>query len=260
MSSLVAVQWDIAWEDAKANRRRVRELLDASDVPAGSLIVLPEMFAAGFSMHVRAIAEAPDRPNERFLADLARAKRSHVLGGVVHQAASGRGLNQAVAFDPKGAEVARHTKLFPFTHAGESDHYEPGRAITSFDWQGMTVAPFICFDLRFPEVFRLAAWRGAELMLVVANFPAPRAEHWTTLTRARAIENQAYVAAVNRIGRDPNTHYPGLSRVIDPWGDLVRDAGGDEAVLIERIDRAHLADCRSRFNVLGDMRAEWLPR
>jgi len=259
MGALFALQWDVAWEDGEANRACVRELLSAVAVPAGSLIVLPEMFAVGFSMNVEAVAEPPEAPNERFLAELARETRSHVLGGVVHHGDDGRGLNQAVAFDPDGGEVARYTKLFPFTYAGESDHYQPGRSVTAFEWQGLTVAPFICFDLRFPEVFRLAAWRGADVLAVLANFPASRSKHWAALTQARAIENQAYVVAVNRTGHDPNVSYPGLSRVVDPWGEVTAEADDAETVLVEHLDRDHLESCRQRFNVLGDMRAEWMP-
>src|SRR5690606_28262256 len=103
--------------------------------------------------------------------------------------------------------------------------------IICFSWQGFTVAPFICYDLRFPEIFRHAVQRGANLIPVIACFPQARELHWMALLRARAIENQLYIAGVNRCGSDPKLAYSGRSMIIDPKGEILADAGNGESVI-----------------------------
>lgn len=133
--------------------------------------------------------------------------------------------------------------------------HECGAQLATFDWAGFTVAPFICYDLRFPEVFREATQRGADLFLVPALWPARRQQHWLTLLQARAIENQAYVVGVNRIGREPDHLYAGRSVIVDPHGVIIADAGECEHVLNARIDPAVVADWRRDFPALRD--AQW---
>jgi len=259
MPEAVLVQHEPAWEDGPTNRDRLAHLLAETQIAPGSLIVLPEMFAVGFSMNVPAIHEGEQAPNEAFLAELGHRYESWVIGGLVRRDATGRGLNQALAVAPDGTPLARYTKMFPFTFAGESDHYAPGHEVFTFYWQNLCVAPFICFDLRFPEIFRAAGRVPADVLAVIANFPTPRLNHWQCLTQARAIENQAYTLAVNRAGRDPNVAYPGRSRVIDPGGQLVAEAGPRQQVLKVAVDPARLADCRRRFPVLADIRPNLVP-
>jgi predicted amidohydrolase len=201
---IVACQLDIAWEDKPANFARVRELLSAATLEPGALVVLPEMFATGFSMHVGTIAEPEDGPTHAFLAGLAKDLQAYVVGGVVTRAADGRGRNEAAVFGPTGAVAARYAKMQPFSLAGETTHYEAGPAVVTFPWHEFTASPFVCYDLRFPELFRRAVRQGAELLVVIANWPLARDAHWLALLRARAIENQCYVVGVNRAGDDPH--------------------------------------------------------
>ena len=248
------VQPDVAWEDREANFARVRSLLAASPPPEGALVVLPELFAVGFSMNVEAIHDGPDRPTEGFLAELADRYGACVLGGQVTRGEDGRGLNQAVAMAPGRTEVGRYCKIHPFSYAGETNHYAPGERVGTFVWGEATVAPFICYDLRFPEVYRLAVVRGAAVLVTIANFPTARVDHWIHLLVARAIENQAYVVGVNRVGSDPNVDYPGRSLVVDPQGLILADAGPEETVLHARLDLDALRAYRRRFPALADMR------
>src|SRR5207237_975180 len=152
-----------------------------------------EMFSTGFSMNVAGIKEGEERPAERFLQSLARQHEAYVLGGVVNLGPDHRGRNQAVGFSPTGEPIVRYDKMQPFSLGKESEYYTAGESIQRFDWQGFRVAPFVCYDLRFPEHFRRAAAMGAEAMIVIASWPFPRVQHWLTLLQARAIENQAYV-------------------------------------------------------------------
>ena len=212
------------------------------------------MFATGFSMAAVNLPEGDGRRVEAFLAETARAHGVFLLGGVVNLGSGGLGRNETVVFSPEGGLVARYTKIHPFSLGGEAEHYEPGNEVVTFPCGGWAVAPFICYDLRFPEVFRVAARRGAQLFVVIASWPTVRIEHWRALLRARAIENQAYVVGVNRCGTDPKLAYPGRSVVVDPLGDLVADAGEGENCLGVEIDLERVAAWRRDFPALRDMR------
>jgi omega-amidase len=252
--NVVCIQFDIAWEDKSSNFAAVRRLLASAAVPPGALVVLPEMFSTGFSMNVAGVAEGPDAPAEAFLAATARELEAFVLGGVVTRAVDGRGRNQALLVGPHGRAIARYTKMHPFSFAGEDKHYAGGDHVVTVEIAGSRLAPFVCYDLRFPESFRAAAAEGAEVLAVIANWPAARQEHWRTLLRARAIENQAWVVGVNRVGAAPNAAYAGGSMVVDPWGVVQADAGGEQCVMPATLDLPALRRYRQEFPVLRDIR------
>ena len=251
---VMAVQPDIAWEDKSATFDRVDALLTASDIPIAGLIVLPEMFSTGFSMNVAATAEGRDGPTATYLGNLARRTGCTILGGLVDDAGGGRGRNQAVWFGPDGCEGGRYTKMHSFTMAGEAEHYDAGDRVATFALGGFTVAPLICYDLRFPETFRAAVDAGADLFVIIANWPAVRAEHWRALLIARAIENQAYVVGVNRCGSDPDHAYAGGSLILDPHGVVLAEAADRPDTLAAPLDHAALADYRRAFPVLENIR------
>jgi len=247
----VLCQPESVWEDKEATEAGVRTLLAATPFPPGSLVVLPEMFATGFSMNVEATAEAPGGPTERFLHSLAEEYGCCVLGGLVAWR-DGAPRNQAVAVTPDGTVLTRATKQRPFTPAGEEHSYPGGDGPVIFDWGGFRIAPLICYDLRFPELFRSAAAAGATLFTVLANWPAPRHHHWRTLLAARAIENQAAVLGVNRSGRDPAHRYAGGSLALDAQGLLLAEAGEEKAVVVTELDPGGVAAGRAAFPALRD--------
>lgn len=253
--NLFAVQFDIAWEDKAANFRKVSALLEATPPVAGSLVVLPEMFASGFSMNLAVTRQGPAREDEAFLAGLARQHAVFVAGGVVSSGSSAMGRNEAVVFSPDGALIARYTKIHPFSLGGEAQGHEAGSEIVTFSWNGFTVAPFICYDLRFPEIFRAAAQKGASLFVVMALWPVKRQQHWLTLLQARAIENQAYVVGVNRVGTEPDYSYAGRSVVVDPHGVIIADASEREHVLAAALEPEVVTTWRRDFPALRD--AHW---
>ncbi len=259
--TVVLCQLDSAWENKGASCRRAAALLDRAAPPRGSLVVLPEMFATGFSMDVDATAEGEERAAESFLAERAHRLGACVVGGVVNRERPGAlALNQAAAFGPDGRELARYSKIHPFSFSGEDRRFARGSEVVAFGWDGFTVAPFVCYDLRFPEVFRVAAFAGATLLVVIANWPAPRAEHWAALLTARAIENQAYVVGVNRCGRDPHVAYAGGSRVVDPRGRTVAEASGGECAIAAELDLEGLLAYRRQFPALADADPRFAPR
>ena len=255
--NVTCCQLDIVWEDKPANHAKVQALLEKAAPPEGSLVVLPEMFATGFSMNVAAVSDSGVRRTHNFLAKAAVDYRVYILAGVVTTDAGGKGRNECVVFSPEGIEMSRYCKLHPFTLGGESQHYLGGPSVQIFTWGEFTVAPFICYDLRFPEIFGAAVRRGANLFTVIANWPSPRSDHWTALLKARAIENQAYVVGVNRCGRDPQLSYLGQSVIFDPRGRVIAEAGAEEGTISANLDLPALISYRHELPFLKDMHADY---
>ena len=158
---IAAVQLDIQWENRPGSHARVRELLAGTTLKRGGLVVLPEMFDVGFSMKTDITDPGNPSASETFMRDLAREHQVAVLAGVVARTADGRLANELVGIGPDGRELVRYRKMQPFTPPGEHVHYPAGTTRTSFEWDGVRIAPFICYDLRFPELFRPAAQMGA---------------------------------------------------------------------------------------------------
>lgn len=245
--TLHLVQMEACWEDKKAAFAKVSDLIAAAPPAPGSLLVLPEMFATGFSNRLGATQEPVEGPTTVFLRHLAAEWQCAVVGGLVVPGPAGLGFNQALALAPDGRELARYTKKHPFALGGEAVVHAPGSVPVLFDWGGLRLAPLICYDLRFPEVAREAVAQGAEALLYIAAWPFRRHQHWLTLLQARAIENQAYVIGVNLCGEDPNFSYPGRSVVVDPQGVIIADAGGREGVLAARLEPGVVTEWRTQF-------------
>ena len=252
--NLAALQLDIRWEDRPANHRRVRERVRQANLAPQTLLILPEMFDVGFSMNTAATRPEPPSISENFCIELAREFQIAVLAGVVTLTESGTLANEAIAFSSDGVELARYRKMQPFTLGGEPQHYPAGDKNVLFDWAGVRIAPFICYDLRFPELFRPAAIAGAELIIVIASWPFMRSEHWVRLLQARAIENQAYVMGVNRTGSDPHFRYDGRSSLFDPHGREVFQCSDEEQIKTATIDAEMVRQWRREFPAIADIR------
>jgi omega-amidase len=254
--NIACVQFDIAWENKEANYAKITSLLKAAAILPGSFVLLPEMFATGFSMDVAKIAESTGGPTETFLASTAREFQVALLAGVATRAGNGRGRNECVVFGADGALLARYQKCQPFTLGGETACYEAGTAPLVFKLGEVSIAPFICYDLRFPELSRAVAPQRPQLMTFIANWPNTRLHHWPRLLQARAIENQCYVAGVNRIGNDPRYQHSGRTMIVDPHGEIIADAGDRECVIQAKLDVEALAEYRRAFPALDDMRGK----
>ena len=251
---IVALQLDIQWENREWNHARVRQLIEKLDLQKGSLLVLPEMFDTGFSMNTNRTDPGVMSSSETFCRALAAEYQVAALAGVVVRSDEGQFANEAVAFAPDGKLLARYRKMRPFTGCDEHLHYTAGERHAVFKWSGIQIAPFICYDLRFPELFRPAAKDGAELIVVIANWPKKRSEHWVRLLQARAIENQAFVLGVNRAGTDPSFAYDGRSCLFDPHGRELFQAGAAEQVIVAEIDPTVARQWRAEFPAVRDMK------
>ncbi|NBD96408.1 MAG: amidohydrolase [Gammaproteobacteria bacterium] len=213
------VQADLVWQDPDANRRRLAAMMDTQ--PGCDLYVIPETFSTGFLGDVGLEAESMDGPSVAWMREQARSRDAAVCGSLVIDGGDGRRFNRMVFMPPDGG-FSIYDKRHRFSFGGENERYCEGDRQVVVDWRGWRIDLQVCFDLRFP------AWcrndRDFDIQIFVANWPAPRADHWRSLLKARAIENQAYVLGVNRCGRDGNG--------LDYTGDTVA-RGADGARLVE---------------------------
>jgi len=256
------VQLDIAWEHPEANYEAVRQLLDKVPVNPGDFILLPEMFATGFSFNV-------EKTNDKsgatlaFLVELAADFQAIVQGGrtvaACHQCAAG---NVMTVVSPDGRVLCEYQKIHPFMK--EAERFEGGREVMTYRWPPpnstdtpLNVCPAICYDLRFPELFRIGLQQGAEVFALGACWPNVRQHHWRSLLIARAIENQAYVLGCNRTGKEPTPStlvYAGGSIVIGPKGEVLGELDDKPGVLSVPIDAGAVRAWRVQFPAWRDVR------
>jgi omega-amidase len=240
------VQQPLVWADAAANREAFEALL-APLAGTTDLVVLPETFTTGFSMEVERLAEASGGPTSAWLVRLAQRLDAAVTGSVITHDGAGY-FNRLMWAEPESAALRHYDKRHLFRMAREHQHFTPGRNAWSVAWRGFRICPLVCYDLRFPVFSRRRAELEYELLLYVANWPAPRAHAWRQLLVARAIENQAYVVGVNRVGADGNgVPYQGDSAAIDYLGQPLAEAAAEPAVLTAVLDGARLRAFREKF-------------
>lgn len=257
---VAAVQYDIAWEDKPANHAAIERLLDEADIAEGTFILLPELGDTGFSFNLEAIV---DERSLAFGRHLARQYASWVQVGHAERGPDQRGRNCATILAPGGETMGRYEKVHPFSFGREMEHFTGGNhllLIRAGGAGGALVAPMICYDLRFPELWRHAALAGGEVFTIGASWPIARQSHWRALAIARAIENQAYVAAVNRTGRDPHLEYAGGSIIVSPKGEILAEAGDEPCVLRAELDLPGLRAWRETFPALRDLHTSLLGR
>jgi predicted amidohydrolase len=251
------VQHDVVWEDAEANHARLAPMIANAARDGAELIVLTEMFATGFSIATERIAEPFDGPSARFLAQQALEHRVWVCGSVP-EGGPDAGIddkpgNVLVFAAPDGA-FHRYTKIHPFSYSGEHERFRAGADFLTLDIAGVRVTGFVCYDLRFADEFWAVA-PATDAYVVVANWPAARRHHWRALLIARAIENEAYVIGVNRVGDGGGTAYVGDSLAVSPWGDVLVDGEETgECVLFADVDPAVVSTTRERYPFLNDRR------
>jgi omega-amidase len=247
-------EYDTGWHDPERSLARAGEVVERAAGAGAELVVLPEMTATGFTMDSVRYAETLDGRSAAALSRLARTHGVHLLAGLATRAPHGsaeRYYNSALVYAPDGSLLAEYRKQRLFGFAGETDAYSPGENAVIVTIGGVRVAPFICFDLRFPELFRAVA-AGTDAIVVIANWPAARRSHWDVLVRARAIENQCCVIAVNRIGVGGGVDYDGGSVAWDAWGERLAAAGAaPQEVACVDVDPGVVARVRSLYPFLS---------
>jgi predicted amidohydrolase len=251
---VAAIQHDIVWEEPEANFANLAPSIALAADAQARLVVLTEMYATGFSMEAGKIAEPIDGPSTRFLVEQAKTHSVWLCASVPERpGGAARPFNQLLLVAPDGA-VHRYAKVHPFRYGAEHEHFASGADYLTIDVEGVRLTPLVCYDLRFAYAFWDVADR-TDCYVVVANWPASRRTHWQVLLRARAIENQAYVVGVNRVGHGGKLDYAGDSCVIDPLGEVLVSAAGGETVLFADVDADVVSATRAKFPFLEDRRA-----
>jgi predicted amidohydrolase len=250
-------QLDMVWEDKEASLDKVKDMVRTAAGQA-DLILFPEMTLTGCSNHLELVGETgEDSWTLRQMRALAQEHGIAIGYGsaVLPEPGQDKGTNRFTLLDEHGDILGEYCKMHPFSYGGESACYRGGDRLVTVPFRGRSLSLFICYDLRFPEIFQIAS-READIFLVIANWPAFRREHWLTLLKARAIENQSYVVGVNCVGSRDDLDYTGDSAAFDPMGNLLGTLYGQEGVLVcELEDRAwHL---REKFQVKQDRREEF---
>lgn len=243
------VQGNTRWHDPAGNREHYGALI-APLHGRTDLIVLPETFTSGFSNEAIAHAERMDGPTVAWLREQAKALDAAITGSV--QLRVGEDVFNRLLFVTPDGKVRHYDKRHLFRYADEHKRYAPGRERLVVEWRGWKICPLVCYDLRFPVFSRNRhdPQKGFDydLLVYVANWPSPRAYAWSTLLRARAIENLCYVAGVNRVGVDGNGHeYAGASAVLDFLGTALSEDSDQELVTTTTLSGADLEDFRKRF-------------
>ena len=282
----VAIQFDPVWENPTESRGRIVNMLARAGDVSNALVVLPEMAESGFTNNPERVA---DGQSETFACEQSKKFGCYLQHGFV-QARGDSFVNMVAIACPRGTVIARYAKTHLFSPTKEHAHYQAGASVTVAKLpiatspthsaaaqkispdeiaktnqprptpsnEAVSVAPMICYDLRFPELWRHAALAGAQIFTLSACWPAPRADHRRALCIARAIENQAVVVACNRVGNEPNAKYAGESFIISHTGEVLAQAAGESEIVSATIDMTQVLAWRAKLPALRDMRRELL--
>ena len=243
---IAAIQYDVVWADPEANLQRLSRMMDETE--KADIYVLPEMFSTGFAVSPEGIAETCNTSLD-WMREMARVKDAAICGSVAFRE-NGHYYNRFYFVTPDGTNES-YDKRHLFSYGGEHLRYKAGKNRVVVMWKGVRMLLQTCYDLRFPVFSRNR--NDYDLALYVASWPDRRHEVWTTLLRARAIENQCYVVGVNRVGDDPTCHYIGGSAIIDPYGRYLSQCTDEkEGVCMANVDIDVLKAFRSKFPVLDD--------
>lgn len=238
---------DIAWGDCQGNVRRADAMID--NAPEADLYILPEMFSTGFAADPEGMAESENGKTVEWMRRKAVAKDAAIAGSLAIKSGE-RYFNRLYFVKPDG-EVTTYDKRHLFSYAGENLHYTRGEERVIVEWRSVRIMLQVCYDLRFPVFSRNHG--DYDMIIYVASWPTSRIKVWDTLLHARALENQCYVAGVNRVGRDPNCEYCGNSLIISPYGeDLAVCGSGEESAMMAEIEMEMLRSFRKKFPVIDD--------
>jgi predicted amidohydrolase len=245
-------EYDTGWHDPRASLAAAAKLARSAAAVGVDVVVLPEMATTGFTMDT-AQAVSIDAPEVDALRRIASDSSVWLIAGVALRDDRGasHAVNASLAINPSGEIVAAHRKQRLFAYGDEDRHYQSGADSTTLDIGGVRLGMFICYELRFPELFAAVATE-VDAMVVIANWPRSRQQHWDVLLRARAIENQCYIIGVNRVGSANGLAYIGGSAAYDPWGERVTAASNANGTRIVALDAQRVADVRAEFPFLKD--------
>ncbi len=245
------VQYSPEWEKPERNAEKLYAMLDDADLSDVDLLVFPELTLTGFTMNTKKFAEEIDGISFRFFIAVAVKFKTDVLGGVIEKD-NGKIHNALLHVNKQGLIMARYAKIHPFSFANENKYFDSGNEPVITEAGKTKIGLSICYDLRFPELYRIYAMRGAEIIVNIANWPVTRIEHWNLLLRANAVFSQAFIVGVNRTGKDPFNEYNGNSAIVNPAGKAITETASGEKVIIAEIDAEEAKEYRAKFPFLKD--------
>ncbi|WP_180271034.1 carbon-nitrogen family hydrolase [Anoxybacillus flavithermus] len=254
--NIACIQMDIAFGAPEKNKQTVGRYMEqmARDV---DVVVLPELWTTGYDLtRLTDIADEDGEETKTFLSELARTYDVHIVGGSVAKKVADNITNTMYVVNRNGDVVCEYSKLHLFKLMDEHLYLQAGETTGLFSLGETTCAGVICYDIRFPEWIRAHTLHGAEVLFVVAEWPLARLHHWRTLLMARAIENQCYIVACNRAGKDRNNEFAGHSMIIDPWGNVLAEGDEQEAVIKATIDIHEVQRVRARIPIFSDRRPD----
>ncbi len=242
-------QTHIFWEDKGKNLKQVGALVKKAKHGGADIIFFPEMSLTGFSMNTKLTAEDGSQDTVEKTKELCR-KEDIAIGLGWTKCGDGKAENHYTVIERNGKICSDYAKIHPFSYAGETDFFQGGKEIRYFEMGGYTWSTFICYDLRFPEIFQIAS-READIIVVPANWPESREEHWKTLLKARAIETQSYVLGINCVGMVGNVSYSGYTSAYSPDGVCLNELVNEEGLVLVELNREEL-EIRKSFPVKKD--------
>ncbi|MEM7331838.1 MAG: carbon-nitrogen family hydrolase [Chloroflexota bacterium] len=250
-------QIDIKLGDPKTNFAKVKEMSEEAARRGSDIVIFPELWSTGYDLE-NAVKHATPTDEGIFAetAVLAKENNISILGSCLSLKGEGAFGNTAILHDKQGTAVAEYSKVHLFRLMDEDQYLASGDQLTLVETEWGMGGLGICYDLRFPEMFRRYALSGARMVMLPAEWPHPRLKHWQTLLKARAIENQMFIIACNRVGETKGTSFFGHSCIIDPWGETVIEAGETEVLLTATIDTAVVDEVRQRIPVFEDRRED----
>ncbi|MBM6754541.1 carbon-nitrogen family hydrolase [Lactobacillus alvi] len=257
MVKVAMVQMDIEFGNPAKNFSRVGEALEQAKDLGAEVVVFPEMWNTGYDLeNLPSIADRDGRRTKTLVGQLAKQLSLNVVAGSVATLKDGRFYNTTYTFDQTGKVIAEYDKAHRFGPMQEDQYVAAGNQPANYEIANLKSASLICYDLRFPEWWRTAGTKGVNVYFLPAEWPTSRIEQWEALLKARAIENQAFVIGVNRVGDDPNNHFNGHSMAVAPSGEVLANADEQAGITIVEIDQTAVQEAKQLFDIQNDRRPE----
>jgi omega-amidase len=256
---LSLIQMDICIGEPEVNRKHVESLLKQAveQTMKPDVVVLPELWNTGYALEqANELADHNGEPTHAIMSSFARKHQIYIIAGSVTNKTTMGVQNTTFVYDRTGTCISNYSKLHLFRLMDEEKYLHQGTAVGRTAIDGVAAGLMICYDIRFPELARKLSLEGAKIIFVPAQWPQPRLHHWRTLLQARAIENQLFVVACNRVGTSRGTQFFGHSMIISPWGEILAEAGENEMLLTADIDLTETEQVRNKIPVFQDRRPE----
>jgi omega-amidase len=255
---IAIAQIDITFGNPQKNREKVQQWIEMASLQSPDIIVFPELWDTGYDLsRLEEIADSNGESSIKLLQQLAKKHKIHIVGGSIANIQENGIKNTLIVIDDKGNLVKEYSKLHLFQLMNEHKYLIPGNDDGLFTLMNFPFAAFICYDIRFPEWMRKQVLQGAKALFVVAEWPSARLDHWRSLLITRAIENQCFVIACNRVGSDPNNEFAGHSLIINPWGEVIAEGKDEEELIIQEINLSDVETIRQRIPIFTDRRPEY---